>query len=63
VENDYKAYLLGATAEYNKKSLKQREQLDGYRRDHKLERKRKEMARDTGTTESEGAEIDPVAPI
>ena len=63
VETDYKAYLLGATAEYNKKSLKQREQLDGYRRDNQLERKGEKMGRDSAAIESERAFDDPVAPI
>ena len=63
MDGDYRDYLLGATAHYNKMSLKQREQLDGYRRADEMERKREEMGRNPESTEAEGPDDDPVAPI
>ena len=63
MDGDYRDYLLGATAHYNKMSLKQREQLDGYRRDDQMERKREKVGRNPESTQGEGAFDDPVAPI
>ena len=69
VDGDYREYLLGSTAEYNKVqkrkfaklSLKQRQQLTSYLMDESDEKRRVE--RDSEETSGEGPDDDPVAPI
>ena len=69
VDGDYRDYLLGSTAEYNKVqkrkfaklSLKQRQQLTSYLMDESDAKRRVE--RDTEETSGEGPDDDPVAPI
>ena len=69
IDGDYRDYLLGSTAEYNraeteglkKLSLKQRQQLTGYLKDESDAKRRVE--RDSEETSGEGPDDDPVAPI
>ena len=69
VDGDYREYLLGSTAEYNKVqkrkfaklSLKQRQQLTSYLMDESDAKRRVE--RDSEETSGEGPDDDPVAPI
>ena len=69
VDGDYREYLLGSTAEYNKVqkrkfaklSLKQRQQLTSYLMDESDAKRRVE--RDSEETSGEGSFDDPVAPI
>ena len=69
VDGDYRDYLLGSTAEYNKVqkrkfaklSLKQRQQLTSYLMDESDAKRRVE--RDSEETSGEGHDDDPVAPI
>tara|TARA_R100000234_G_scaffold56507_1_gene34062 strand:- start:444 stop:662 length:219 start_codon:yes stop_codon:yes gene_type:complete len=69
VDGDYRDYLLGSTAEYNKVqkrkfaklSLKQRQQLTSYLMDESDAKRRVE--RDSEETSGEGPDDDPVAPI
>tara|TARA_Y100000593_G_scaffold83646_1_gene157852 strand:- start:532 stop:750 length:219 start_codon:yes stop_codon:yes gene_type:complete len=68
-DSDYKAYLLGSTAEYNKAekrkfaklSLKQRQQIIGYLKDESDAERR--VGRDSEKISGEGSDDDPVAPI
>ena len=68
-DSDYREYLLGSTAEYNKVqkrefaklSLKQRQQLTGYLKDESDAKRR--VGRDSEETSGEGPDDDPVAPI
>ena len=68
-DDDYREYLLGSTAEYNKAqkrefaklSLKQRQQIIGYLKDESDAKRRVE--RDSEKTSGEGPDDDPVAPI
>ena len=69
IDGDYRDYLLGSTAEYNKAekrkfaklSLKQRQQIIGYLKDESDAKRR--MGRDSEETSGEGPDDDPVAPI
>ena len=69
VDGDYRDYLLGSTAEYNKAekrkfaklSLKQRQQIIGYLKDESDAKRR--VGRDSEETSGEGPDDDPVAPI
>ena len=68
-DGDYREYLLGSTAEYNKVekrkfaklSLKQRQQLTSYLMDESDANRR--VGRDSEEASGEGADFDPVAPI
>ena len=68
-DSDYRGYLLGSTAEYNKTekrefaklSLKQRQQLTSYLRDESDAERG--VGRDSEKTSGEGPDDDPVAPI
>ena len=68
-DGDYREYLLGSPAEYNKAqkrefaklSLKQRQQLTSYLMDESDAKRRVE--RDSEETSGEGPDDDPVAPI
>tara|TARA_R100000808_G_C2089819_1_gene110639 strand:- start:373 stop:591 length:219 start_codon:yes stop_codon:yes gene_type:complete len=69
IDGDYREYLLGSTAEYNKVqkrkfaklSLKQRQQLTSYLMDESDAKRR--VGRDSEETSGEGPDDDPVAPI